>query len=580
VQWDLPKVTRRLISADRVEPELERLRDAIRSVKKALTGLRDQARARVGPEEAKIFDAQILMLEDPDLLSDIESLVRDNQLSPERAFEFRTLELTALWSQSASLPLRQRVADMSGIQKRVLNHLTGRSIESIMQADDARPVVVFTRELSPDLMVQLEQGPVAGFASEEGTRTAHAAILARSLGVPCVMGLVGSLERVKPGTEVMLDGNAGTILLEPTQAELDDAQETQRVREALERHIASSDDGAVVTKDGERMTLLVNVDLPDDLERASHHGAEGVGLLRTEFLLLGRAAMPTEDEQAGFFERAVQRFEGHPVVIRSYDIGGDKYPMSFEGGAEANPSLGWRAIRVCLDNPDLFRTQVRALMRARRHGDLQLMLPLVTALEEITQARAIIAEAACQLADEGVAAATDLPVGVMIETPAAALLADRIAEMADFLSVGSNDLTQYTLAVDRGNARLASRFTHFHPAVIKLLKDIVDVGTKWNKPPSVCGEMASDPVSVFLLVGLGYRVLSAAGPSIPILRWFIRQIDAGRAREVVNEVLTMGTADEIRAHIEQAVGEKVGQGLVGAGQLPHTNRATTLNEPE
>ena len=516
IQWDLPKVTRRLIAADSVEPELERLRDAIQTVKKALSGLRDQARERAGADEAKIFDAQILMLEDPDLLSDIETLVRENQLSPERAFEFRTLELTALWSQSPSLQLRQRVADMNGIQKRVLNHLTGRSLESVMQADDERPVVVFTRELSPDLMVQLERGPVAGFASEEGTRTAHAAILARSLGVPCVMGLVGSLDQVKSGTEVVLDGNAGTVLLEPTEAELEEAHENQRVREELERQINVADGGAIATKDGERITLLVNVDLPDDLESASNRGAEGVGLLRTEFLLLGRTAMPTEDEQAGFFERAVVRFDGRPVVIRSYDLGGDKYPMSFEGGAEANPFLGWRAIRVCLDNPDLFRTQVRALMRARRHGDLRLMLPLVTTLEEITQARAIVAEAAQQLADQGIPAAADLPVGVMIETPAAALLADEIAQMSDFLSVGSNDLTQYTLAVDRGNARLAARFTHFHPAVVKLLKEIVDVGTKWDKPPSVCGEMASDPVSAFLLIGLGYRVLSAAAPSIAV----------------------------------------------------------------
>jgi phosphotransferase system enzyme I (PtsI) len=364
IQWDLPKITRRLISAEMVEPELARLREAIQTVKNALAGLRDQARERAGADEAKIFDAQILMLEDPEFLSDVETLVRENQLSPERAFEFRTLELTAMWSQSPSLLLHQRVADLNGIQKRVLNHLTGRSLEAVMQADDSRPVIVFTRELSPDLMVQLEQGPVAGFASEEGTRTAHAAILARSLGVPCVMGLVGALDRVKPGTEVVLNANAGTVLLDPTEAELEEARETQRLREELERQIEVSDGGPVGTKDGERLTMYVNSDLPEDLEVASRRGAEGVGLLRTEFFLLGRASMPTEDEQAGFFERAVQRFEGQPVVIRSYDVGGDKYPMSFEGGAEANPFLGWRAIRVCLDNPELFRTQVRALRRA------------------------------------------------------------------------------------------------------------------------------------------------------------------------------------------------------------------------
>ncbi len=578
VQWDLPKVTRRLISADHVDDELARLRSAIQTVKKTLAGLRDQARERAGADEAKIFDAQILMLEDPDFVSDVETLVRENQLSPERAFEFRTLELTAMWAQSASLPLRQRVADLNSVQKRVLNHLTGRSLESVMQTDDDHPVIVFTRELSPDLMIQLAQGPVAGFASEEGTRTAHAAILARSLGIPCVMGLVASLERVTPGTAVILDGNAGTVVLDPTAGEREEARETQRLRHELERQIGETDTGPVVTQDGVHVTLLGNVDLPDDLDAASKRGADGVGLLRTEFLLLGRSSMPSEDEQAGFFERAALRFEGKPVVIRSYDVGGDKYPMSFEGSSEANPFLGWRAIRVCLDNPDLFRTQVRALMRARRHGDLQLMLPLVTTLDEIKQVRGVVADAAAELERENAPAMTDLPVGVMIETPAAAVLADEITQLADFVSVGSNDLTQYTLVVDRGNARLASRFTPFHPAVVRLLKKIVDAGTRWGKPPSVCGEMASDPVSVFLLLGLGFRVLSVSAVSLPVMRWFVRQIEAEEAAQVVEEVLTLGSADEIRFALERAVGERVGQQLVSSTRLPHSNAAATLHQ--
>jgi phosphotransferase system enzyme I (PtsI) len=254
--------------------------------------------------------------------------------------------------------------------------------------------------------------------------------------------------------------------------------------------------------------------------------------------------------------------------------------MSFQAGAEANPFLGWRAIRVCLDNPDLFRTQIRALMRARRHGDLQLMLPLVSTLDEIDQARALVKSAGVELEAEGIPAATDLPVGTMIETPAAAIMADRVAAMSDFISVGSNDLTQYTLAVDRGNARLASRFTPFHPAVIHLLKRIVEAGDRLDKPPSVCGEMASDPISVFLLVGLGYRVLSVAATSLPMVRWFLRQMDAGVARDVVDEVLSLATADAIKANIERAVGECVGQQLVGGARLPHGKRAATFQDPK
>jgi phosphotransferase system enzyme I (PtsI) len=287
------------------------------------------------------------------------------------------------------------------------------------------------------------------------------------------------------------------------------------------------------------------VDLPEEIDAARAHGAEGVGLLRTEFFITGHTTLPTEDEQARYFARVGAAFPGHPVVIRSYDLGGDKFPAAFQAPFEANPFLGWRAIRVCLDHPDLFRGQIRAVLRAAADAQIHLMIPLVTRLAEVQRTREIMAEEGGRLAQEGVRAAASVPVGVMMETPAAAVLADRFAAESDFLSVGTNDLTQYTLVVDRGNARLADRFTPLDPSVLRLLKQIADAACAAKKPASVCGEMASEPLSAFLLIGLGYETLSVAPPALPRIRWLVRQLSRQRAAAAAAAALDARTDGEV-----------------------------------
>ena len=565
---ELPEIAHRTIARDETEAEVERLHKAVSDVRTELEALRGRTRKRAGVEEAKIFSAQIAMLEDEQLLGDVRRLVRENQLTAERAFEFVVLELKELWAQSSSATLQQRTADLAGIQTRVLQALLGESLGDVLHEAGDRPAIVLTRELTPGLTVQLEQALVTGLASEHGTRSAHAAILARSLGMPCVMGLVGGIDRVKSGTTVILDGTRGMILIDPTDEEIQEAYVREGLRLELDQELETVVGLPSVTRDGSEVILRGNIDLPEEVATAADHGAEGVGLLRTEFLVVGRTELPGEDEQTEFFMRVGKSFSGYPVVIRSFDLGGDKFPAAFRAPPQSNPFLGWRAIRVSLDQPDIMRTQIRAMLRARASADIRLMLPLITQVEEVLRTREILEESIADLNAIGVPIGADLPVGIMVETPAAAMMVDQLAEHSSFISVGTNDLTQYTLAVDRGNARLADRFTPLHPAVVRLLKRIVDCGVCRGLDVSVCGEMASEPLSTLLLLGLGYRVLSASPGALPLIRWIVRQIDISAAQEAATQATEAATTSEVTAILEKHMGQYVDLDLLEAGRLP------------
>lgn len=577
IRRELPDVPHRVVPSTEVEAEVTRLHDAVDSVRRSLEELRQRTLDRVGPEEARIFDAQILMLEDEEFLGEVEHLIRDNQLTAERAFEFKALEVRALWKNSANSRLRERIADLSGVQLRVLNYLLGHPGDDPTQLTAERPSIIFTRELTPGLTVHFDRGQVLGFVSEEGTRTSHAAILARSLGIPCVMGLVGGLELVDSGDQVVIDGTRGTVLVRPTSGEVGEARAREGRRITLMAELEEGVGQPAATRDGTRVALRGNLDLPEELSELQAHGAEGVGLLRTEFLVVGRAELPDEEEQVEYFRRVLRRFPGQPVVVRSYDVGGDKFPAPFRIGPEANPFLGWRAIRVCLDQPELFLPQLRALLRARVDGDVRLMLPLVSDVAEVLQTRTLLRQAAEDLATEGIRAARELPLGVMIETPSAAVMVDHLAELCDFLSVGTNDLTQYTLAVDRGNARLAARFTALHPALVRLLHDLGDAGRRRGRALSVCGELASEPLGAFLLLGLGYRELSVSPALLPLVRWLIRQVSVTSAEEAARAVLGAVDAREVARVLEEHLVRHVDLRLLDAGWLPQDTAQTSLH---
>jgi phosphoenolpyruvate-protein phosphotransferase (PTS system enzyme I) len=575
VRWDFPEVEDRTVRADEVEGEVARLREAVDDVVSHLRELGERVLQRAGPEESRIFDAQILMAQDEDFLASVETLIRKNQLSAETAYEFKALELRALWSGAARL--RERLADLHAIQMRMIQRLLGRADSELWSVPPDEQVIVVAHELSPGLTVQLDREHVVGLISEEGTRTAHAAILAHSLGIPAVMGAAGALARIPEGTMLLLDGQSGTIVLDPNQDELEEAKVQVSRRHRLELQLEMVVGQPAVTPSGRPIKLMGNVDLPEEIEAAIRHGAQGVGLLRTEFLLTGRASLPTEDEQAEYFRRVALAFPQHTVVIRSFDLGGDKFPAAFKAPIEANPFLGWRSIRVCLDQPEVFRPQVRAVLRAAAGHDIHLMLPLVTTVQEVQEAREIVSEEARSLQKDGVRAATSVPVGVMVETPAAVLMADRLAEVSAFFSVGTNDLTQYTMAVDRGNARLANRFNPQDPSVVRQLHQVLAVGKAAGLPVSVCGEMASEPLSVVLLLGLGYDCLSVSPPALPVVKWVICTVPEESARRAATAALNASTAAEVSSILREAVGEHMDLRLLDPhSALPGRGRVATL----
>jgi len=537
IRLDFPDVPDRTVEDGEVESEVARLHAAVRFVSGNLNALRERVLERAGVEESRIFDAQIMMAQDPDFLASVEQLIRKNRFSAETAYEFKALELRQMFSGSGSMQLRERLADLNAIQMRMIYRLLGKKDEDPWAIAPDEHAIVVAHELSPGLTVQLDREHVVGLLSEEGTRTAHAAILAHSLGIPAVMGVAGALDRVRNGMMILLDGQSGNVLLDPTPEELDAAKTRVSRRQRFELQLESVVDKPAVTPDGVTVTLMGNVDLPDEIDAAVRFGAEGVGLLRTEFLLNGRTSMPTEDEQTDYFRRVASAFPHHTVIIRSYDLGGDKFPAAFSAPSEPNPFLGWRSIRVCLDHPEFFRDQLRAILRAAYGRDVQLMLPLITSVDEVLRVREMLGEEAAALRRAGVRSAETVPVGVMIETPAAVVIADRLAEVSDFFSVGTNDLTQYTLAVDRGNARLVDRFLPHHPSMVRQLRSILAAGTAAGLPVSVCGEMASEPLDALLLMGLGYRRLSVAPPALPTVKWLVRAVPAPEAADAAETAL-------------------------------------------
>ena len=556
LRWEVPEVRHRIIPDENVHDEITRLHEAIARAKERLRHLRQRVESTAGAEEAAIFDVQMSILDDRELTRGIEELIRQN-IGAEKAFDLVMLEWRNRFARHAAPMLRERVGDLTDVHIRVLSLLMGLPDHDPVDLEPGTNAVLVTHDLTPSLTVQLDRRSIAAIATDAGTRTSHVAILARSLGLPAVVGLRNATTLLRGGERVVLDGGTGMLAINPTDAEIDAYRERQREEAVAEAALTELAALEAITLDGVRVTLRANVDIPEEAEAAARSGAEGVGLMRTEFLVVGRTTMPDEEEQYRAYRRVVEAFDGKPVVIRTFDIGGDKLPV---GGfpTEPNPFLGWRAIRMCLDQPEMFRVQLRALLRAAVHGDLRIMLPLIVTLDEVLAARRLLEEAAGELRDRGADFRADVPLGVMIETPAAAVAADTLTRDVDFFSIGTNDLVQYTLAVDRGNANLAPRFTPLHPAVLRLIKRTVEVAEMGDIEVAVCGEMASQPLMAFALLGLGVRQMSVAPRSVPLVKRIVRSVTEAHAKLAASAALRARTADEARHELERRLGDAVG----------------------
>jgi phosphoenolpyruvate-protein phosphotransferase (PTS system enzyme I) len=545
LRWEVPDVPHHIIHDDEVPGELKRLEFAIERAKERLRHVRERVETTAGKEEAAIFDAQHQILEDPALLKGVEELIRQN-LAAEKAFDIEMIEWRQKWARHSSPMIRERVSDLTDVHIRVLSILLELPDHDPVNLPRGAQAVLVTHDLTPGLTVQLDRDAIVGIATDAGTRTSHVAILARSLGLPAVVGLRNATEELKGNERVILDGMAGLLVINPSHDDIERYRARAREDEIAEAELQRLASLEALTMDNVRVTLRANVDLPEEAEFAATTGAEGVGLMRTEFLVVGRAAMPDEEEQYEAYRRVVVAFAGKPVTIRTFDVGGDKLPV---GGfpSEANPYLGWRAIRMCLDQPDLFKTQLRALLRAAQHGDVRILLPLIVSLAEVRAARTLLNEARQELKDRGMEVKKFLPLGVMIETPAAAVSAETFVGDVSFFSIGTNDLVQYTLAVDRGNANLAQRFTPLHPAVLWLIRRTVEVGERGGLEVAVCGEMASHPLMSFALIGLGVRELSVNPRSVALVKNVVRRVSAAKAREAVERAGAVSTAEEAEA---------------------------------
>jgi len=563
--WEVPDVRHTMISDDALEAEVERFRDAIGRAKARVQQVRARAERYAGAEEARIFDFQIGILQDEELLKEVEEFIRDNRAA-EHAFDLVMLEWRRKFAQAPQPMLRERVGDLKDVHIRVLTVLLNLPDHDPVDVPKGANAILVTHDLTPSLTVQLDREAIAAIATDAGTRTAHVAILARSLHLPAVVGLRDATAQLRGDERLILDGTAGVLVVNPSEDEVAAAQARSDREVAAEVALRELAELEPVTTDGVRIVLRANVDLPDEAEAAATSGAEGVGLMRTEFLVVGRAGMPDEDEQYRAYTRVVQAFGGQPVIIRTFDVGGDKLPV---GGypTEANPFLGWRAIRMCLDEAPIFKTQLRALLRAAVHGDVRIMLPLVVTLDEVRQTRALLREAEAELAARGAQYRRDLPVGVMVETPAAAVAADTLVDHVAFFSIGTNDLVQYTLAVDRGNVNLAARFTPLHPAVLRLIRRTVEVGGAAGLDVSVCGEMASQPLMALTLIGLGLRQLSVAPRSVPLLKRVVRGVSAEAAAEAARAAAAASTAAEAEGVMRRYFAAAFGDELAGIDGL-------------
>lgn len=535
---------------ENVEAEVEKLQVAVEESKKELEQVKERAKVELGEHEAEIFEAHLLVLQDPELIDQTIAKIRDEKVNADFALNEVKEMFVSIFESMDNEYMRERAADIKDVTNRVLRHILGIKVVDLSALSEE--VILIAHDLTPSDTATMNKKMVLGFLTNIGGRTSHTAIMARTLEIAAVVGLSDVTENVKDGDFIVFNGETGQVIVNPDEKVINEYRDLKskfnEEKEALKQLIGK----ASITLDDRHVELAGNIGSPNDLEGLLKNDAEGVGLYRTEFLYMDKEDdFPSEEEQYEAYKAVLEGMNGKPIVIRTLDIGGDKELKYFKMDEEMNPFLGYRAIRLCLDRTDIFKTQLRALYRASVHGKLRIMFPMISSLEELLKSKEIIKEVLAEMDAEGMEYSKDVEVGMMIEIPSAAVISDILAKHVDFFSIGTNDLIQYTCAVDRMNQKISYLYNQFNPAVLRLIKMVIDNAHKEGKWVGMCGEAAGDQRMIPILLGMGLDEFSMSPISILPARKFITSVKYEDMKKFANEVLTMGTAEEIKAYVDK-----------------------------
>ncbi|MFM8468895.1 MAG: phosphoenolpyruvate--protein phosphotransferase [Limisphaerales bacterium] len=561
------QVTRREISEADVSRELERLEQGLLATRQQLQDIQQQVTQAMGAKDASIFEAHILVLDDPTLLEGVTRMIADEKMTAEWAFHVVAERFAKTLEALPDDYLRERVADLRDVAARVVNNLMGHE-EAVDVTHLKEPCIIIAHDLAPSTTARLDKKMALGFGTDVGGKTSHTAIMARSLRIPAVVGLQDISHKLHTGQTVLLDGFNGLVVLNPTDQTLFEYGQIEQRQKSFEERLREIHDQPAVTLDGAQIVLSANVEEASDAAEVKLAGGEGVGLFRTEFLFLNRSTLPSEEEQYQTYRQVASELKPAPVIIRTLDLGGDKLPTIVgitQDTAEMNPVLGWRAIRFCLQESAVFRAQLRAILRASAEGNVKIMYPMISGLEELTQSNELVEQCKAELRAAGVPFDENLEIGAMIEIPSAVMIADSLAKRVKFFSIGTNDLIQYTLAVDRLNEKIAHLYDPTHPGVLRLIKLTVEAAHRHGIWVGVCGEMASDPAMVPLLLGLGVDELSTTPPLVPPIKYIVRRLKLAECRELADFALNCESSAEILTR-SQALVSRAAPDLFGAAQ--------------
>ncbi|MBN2092408.1 phosphoenolpyruvate--protein phosphotransferase [candidate division KSB1 bacterium] len=555
LRGDVIKIEERDLDESEVEQEIEKFKNAIEEAKADLRKLTKHASRKLGVGNATIFDVHRMLLEDETIVGQTIEIIRSEQKNADLIFFRQMNQFQKKMEQLNDEFFKERATDIIDVKRRVLQLIQGERRGDYL-ARLSTPHIIVARELTPSDTITLDRRKILAFATDIGGRTSHAAIMARALEIPSVLGLKNISELIAPNDRIIVDGNHGEVIINPSPETLDKYRKLQGDYYDYERKLTKIRELPCRTLDGKDIELSANLEFPDEIESVISHGAKGIGLYRTEYLFLAREELPSEEEQFQAYDSVASKIYPESVIIRTADLGGDKSPDSLKIPQEDNPFLGWRAIRICLKETEMFKAQLRAILRASARGNVKIMFPMITTIEELDQCIQLLNEAKQELDSLKQSYNANIDIGTMIEVPSAAIMTDVLAKRISFLSIGTNDLIQYTLAADRGNERIAYLYENVPPAVIRLIKQVVESGHKRGVWVGMCGEMASDPLAIMILVGLGLDELSVSPIALPEIKQIIRSIKFSDAAHIAQKVMQMENGAEIKKYIRKVMAKR------------------------